>query len=848
MLKGKNFIILLFLFVGLYSTNLFSQSTQRKPSQNKLSSVIGRVIDEDSKEALLYVNVVLLNPKDSSLVSGGTTDEEGRFSFQSKSGNFIMRLTYMGYKTLYRKLEVKTPNVDLGDIGMKNSATSLGAVQVTAQRSMVEYKLDKRVINVDQNIVVAGGDATDVLQTLPSVSVDEDGNVTFRGNSNVKVLVDGKPSELLGSDLASVLQQIPASTIESVEEITNPSAKYDPEGMSGIINIKLKEKGNRGFNGNFSVSAGSATQKLLPRSNASVALNYSTKKFAIYGQGNVRYRNRSNNSSSIKTLFSHDTSIFSNIIYSKRGGENQSISGGIKVGADWYINKQNTITLSYGGNLNGSLSDYDWIDNKDLWLQNSPKSVTEKDTGGRNGQFHNINLNYTKLFDRKGQELTLDATYNIGNFSSWEKQTMDYDFIADTRKKDESSSSFNRAVATLNYVHPFSEKAQLEAGYNLNYSFGKSFQDYFLDGNSERNEDMSYTYENTEQIHAIYATFGYNFNEALSAQAGLRGELFKSNGTQTMINKTPKSFDQTYRSLYPTLHLSYKLTKIQSMQLSYSRRVNRPRGFELLPTVDLSNPESIRLGNPNLKPEYTDAYELGYSIILPKTTIFASAYYRQTNDRISWFNFLWNRENAINYGFDWALSIAGDQIDLGKLAMTSMNITKSYNYGLEIIIDQHITNWWELNLSGNLFGNYTDGSALGASEVNSFNWDLKLTSTMKLKNDWNIQLSGQYQAPRTTIQGDSKAMYFADIAIRKSILNKKGSLALRFSDIFNTRKRANRTLTEDYFNYNIRKPYSQSFIITFSYRFGETNHQQEAKKRKQPNNESSIMENGEYEE
>jgi outer membrane cobalamin receptor len=258
----------------------------------------------------------------------------------------------------------------------------------------------------------------------------------------------------------------------------------------------------------------------------------------------------------------------------------------------------------------------------------------------------------------------------------------------------------------------------------------------------------------------------------------------------------------------------------------------------------LSNPEQIRLGNPNLDPEYTDAYEIGYSIIFPKTTIFSSVYYRQTNDRITWFNFLWNTANATNYGFDWALDIAGDEVDKGKLAMTSMNITKSYNYGLELIIDQEITKWWKVNVSGNLFGNYTDGSALGASEVKTFNWDMKLTSTMTLPKDWNIQLSGQYQAPRTTIQGSSESQYFFDIALRKSLWEKRGSLSLRFSDIFNTRRSINRTLTEDYFNYSYRKPYSQNITLTFTYRFGQAERKQEKRRPDESHQDNSIIEQG----
>ncbi|MDR1846922.1 MAG: TonB-dependent receptor [Bacteroidales bacterium] len=833
--------MLLLVSIILFSNSVMSQRQANAIEKGK-ATLTGKISDSNTEEYLLYVNVLILNPKDSSMITGAATDINGVFNLTCSYGNYLIKYSYIGYKDVIQDISINKTSINLGEIKMENKATNLGTVAVTAQKSMVEYKLDKRVINIDQNIVTAGGDATDVLQTLPSVSVDEDGTVTLRGNSNVKVLVDGKPSELLGNDLNTVLQQIPASSIESVEEITNPSAKYDPEGMSGIINIKLKEKGNRGLNGNVSVSGGSALQKFIPRSNMSASLNYSTKKYALFAQVDGRYDIRSNRSDALKFLFSNNDSLFSNIIRSKRNSERSNLGGGIKIGGDWYIDNKNTLTFTYGGHMHTSLKDRTEIDNTDLFQANSSRSVFETDEGNSGGQFHNFAINYTRKFNKKDQELTLDANYNIGNFHRENNQVMDYTYATDNEKKDEGNSDFNRAVVVLNYVHPFSDKARLETGYNLNWSKGSSSQDYFLNGSTTRDDGMSYTYENDEQIHAIYATFGYTFNSKLSAQAGLRGELFRSNGTKTMTNLSPDPFKQSYESLYPTLHLSYAFSETQSAQISYSRRVNRPRGFDLLPTVDLSNPEQIRLGNPNLKPEYTDAYEIGYSIIFPKTTIFSSVYYRQTNDRINWFNFLWTEENARRLGFDWALDIAGDQVDEGKLAMTSLNISKSYNYGLELIIDQQITKWWKINASGNLFGNYTQGSSLGANDVKSLNWDIKVTSTMTLTNDWNIQLSGQYQAPRTTIQGRSEAMYFADLAVRKSLWNKKGSINLRFSDIFNTRRRSSYTITDDYYNYSYSKPYSQSIILSLSYRFGDTQKQQQKRRDNTQNQDNSIIE------
>ena len=359
----------------------------------------------------------------------------------------------------------------------------------------------------------------------------------------------------------------------------------------------------------------------------------------------------------------------------------------------------------------------------------------------------------------------------------------------------------------------------MEVGYNLNYSNRYSIYDYYLGGSEVRNDDMSYEFYNTEYINAIYATVGYSYGK-LSGQIGLRGEITSLNGRKEMLGKENDSINKQYTSPFPTVHLSYQITDMQSAQLSYSRRINRPNMWTMMPNVDLSNPEHIRFGNPNIDPEYTDAVELGYSIILPTTTIFTSAYYRQTNNRISWFNFLWTEENARKYGFEWVLDVAGDEVDKGKLAMTSLNIDKSVNYGLELIIDQQITKWWKVNISANLFGNYTDATIINDKEIKSFNWDAKLNSTMNLPHEWTIQTSAMYFAASKTIQGERAARFFSDIAIKKNI-NKKITLSLRYADIFRTAGHRSNTITDDYFSIRNGKPYRQSLTLNFSYRFGD---------------------------
>ena len=793
--------------------------------------VSGHVIDASSEEVLPFVNVTLLSVKDSTLIDGTVTDEKGNFTIKGvkANGSFILRLSFIGYKDVYKDIKLKGKPLNVGTLAMNTNAEVLSGVEIVAERQMMEYKLDKRVINVEKNLVSAGGSASDVLENVPSVSVDEDGAVSLRGNSNVKVLIDGKPSELLGNDLATVLSQIPASTIANIEVITNPSAKYDPEGMSGIINIKVKEKGNKGLSGNINLTGGSAIEKFFPRTNGSAGISYSTKKWGFSASVDGRFNERGRRSDNMKLLFNQAKDGYDAWMRSKQTGNSTNLSGGGKIGFDWYINDKTSLTLSYNGRVHGDPTDDAIIANENLLDQRygidsslySARSLDQITSGNSNGNFNTFSLNFTKQFDNPEQELMIDANWNMGNFYRESTQILDYwnPTMPNYEKRDVSESDNKRAVVNINYSHPFSKTLKMEVGYNLNYSNRYSIYDYYLNGSDVRNDDMSYEFYNTEYINAVYATVGYSYGK-LSGQLGLRGEITNLNGRKEMLGKENDSINKQYISPFPTVHLSYQITDMQSAQLSYSRRINRPNMWTMMPNVDLSNPEHIRFGNPNIDPEYTDAVELGYSIILPKTTIFTSAYYRQTNNRISWFNFLWTEENARKYGFDWVLDIAGDEVDKGKLAQTSLNIEKSVNYGLELIIDQQITKWWKVNISANLFGNYTDATIINDKEIKSFNWDAKLNSTMNLPGEWTIQTSAMYFAASKTIQGERAARFFSDIAIKKNI-NKKITLSLRYADIFRTAGHNSTTITDDYISFRRGRPYRQSLTLNFSYRFGD---------------------------
>lgn len=834
---NKKILLLITIIVMSINQNLYSQT--KYPSKTNKSTIVGKITDTKTNEIMQYVSVAILRSKDSTLINGSITNEKGAFSIPNISyGKYILKCSFIGYKDTFKNIVVNNIKTDVGEIKISESSSNLQAVNITADRQMMEYKLDKRVINVDKNIVATGGNAGDVLDQVPSVQVDDEGNLTLRGNSNVTLLIDGKPSTLYGSDVPSVLSQIPASSIETIEVITNPSAKYNPEGMSGIINIKLKEKGNRGLNGNVNLTAGTALKKYMPKDNFSASLNYSNKKFALTGSVDGRYDERGRKYDNFKFTNGSNNSL-SSVVRSQREGNSTGYGMGLQLGADYYINKLNTISLSFNSHLHRNPDDDGTVTNTDLFNKYSYRTNKDITNGDNTGNFNNIGLTYDKKFKgNSDQEFYANVTWNWGHFKNNDNETLDYfnDSIADYYKDNKNNSHFNHLVADIHYVQPFSKTTKLEVGYNLEYDVSNDSYDYYLNHNPYVDTATSYDFHRDGQIHALYATFGFQLGEKLSTQLGLRGEIVTNNFSKELLTNVNTDFTKNYNSLYPTIHISYQLTKNQAFQLSYSRRVRRPDPWTMMPNIDLTNPEYVRFGNPNIDPEYTNAYELGYSLMIKKATIYSSLYYRATSNEMSRFEFLWNQENCNAYGFGWAWDIAGGESNSGRTAQTYVNLAHCYNYGLELIIDYQLFPWWKANISSNFFGQEEDGTDLNYSKVKSFNWNSKLSSTMTLPKEWTIQLSGQYYAPTKNIQGHNDARYFADIAIKKNILDKQGTISLNFRDIFDTKRSDGYTYSNEYISFNHRKPYSQSVSISFSYRFGQTANMKKKMKQQQDSN------------
>lgn len=786
---------IVFLILVLLACNVYAQQ----------GTVRGRVTDARSGENVEYATVVLLNPQDSSLKAGTVTDGGGHFRIEAPYGRYLLRITFVGYEPQYHKnvlvLNAEHSTQNLGKMAINPTSTMMEAVEVVAERSMVEYQLDKRVVNVDKNIVAGGGTATDVLEQVPSVAIDNDGNVTLRGSGNVKVLVNGRPSELLASDLSTLLEQIPASTVENVEVITNPSAKYDPEGMSGIINIKLKDRtaGALGLNGVVNVNVGApmpfmvpdSLPSFIPTAMGNISLNYTTERYNIFfnADGGLRQRG-SKGVSDIEYLDANAIPISHNAI--EQYGLNPNRMGSIKVGGEYYFDDQNSLLLSYQlrGGIRSRNSD---IYATDLLYNDSLHYYQDAHSDNANMN-HSFNLLYTKKFDRKDEELTFDATFSTRQVHGDGLQEQTYsNFAANMdgyyQRISETENHHQALNIKVNYLRPFDSGWKLETGYEGRMDWPDQRADYtrisydgtgLLDTVYDLLSSTHFNYR--QQVHAVYATFGGNLTENLSLQGGLRGEFASIYG-KDINHPTTKPVDKTYWQPYPTLHLSYKITEMQSAQISYSRRVHRPHMWDLNPYMDIREDNQMSFGNPNLDPEYTNAFELSYNLGVNKVNLFTSLYYRQTNNMITRYGFTWCADSVARYAW-W--EPYNSQYD-GYRASTSFNLSTGYNYGMEFIVDWQIFQWWKINVSVNLYQSYIEGDTLlNGQSASSFQASGKFSSFMSLPKDWTIQLSGQYWAPWLDLQTKMDSGYWVDLAVKKDVFNKRGTINLRVNDVFCT--------------------------------------------------------------
>ena len=782
--------------------NLSVLAQQNGQNQGSFEGVVkGKVIDATTSQPIDYANITLYNPKDSSVVTGGISNETGNFSISiARPGRFYAKVSYIGYKTHLIRSVIVTPvksTIDLGTISITPKAVDLNTVVVKGEKDMVVTNLDKQVINVDKDLASSGGTALDVMQNIPALTVDINGNISLRGNSNVTILIDGKPSGLAGLNSSDVLTSIPASSIKAVELVTNPSAKYDPDGTAGIINIVLKKQTNLGFNGIFNVNGGTG-DKYTGAAN----LNYRTGVVNFFGNFVGRmyndtyegYSNRTDNN--IKNNTPYNSSIDQNFSQ----GEARNFTG-INIGADYLLNDFNTLTFSYNyrqffapsdGLTNSNTINYNDNDLTDyLAISTNAMRLIHSNT---------YTTDYKKEFDTPDQVLTADVIYSKNTLVSDQTTNNMYYFEADSlgipaTLIDNNSHNFNNEwTIQSNYVNPLGNNNRFEAGFKsyfrhmgMDYNFNN-----FIDDNWVNNPDRSNNFDYKEQIHAIYGIYtGETGN--LKYQAGVRAEYATTNST---LFNTNYNFSDTYRNLYPSAYIAYDFTPLEELKIDYSRRVDRPNPWQLNPFPNYSDSLNLTSGNPDLQPQYTNSYEFGYSTVLFDFNLTPSIFYKKTDAMITQINTL-----------------------IGNGVTESMweNIDNEQNYGGEFIANGNLFLWWKLNGNISYFRrDISDAYRVAGISDHSESWTARVNSTWMLSKTFGFQISSSYNSKAVTAQGTSNALYFTDIAI-KNDFTKDLSATLRVSDIFDTRKYAGETIGNEFISYNQGQRTSRVLYLGFTY-------------------------------
>ncbi|MFL5764719.1 MAG: TonB-dependent receptor domain-containing protein [Bacteroidia bacterium] len=798
----KRILFLLFLLPAfLYAQNRpYAQGGGDMPSIGKIKGII---LDNKSGAPVEFATVALYKIRDSSLTTGVVAGEKGDFSMQELPfGRYFMKINFIGYKQLIIDtitIRPRAPEVNLGMIKLKTSAEELGTVEVTSEKSTLQLAIDKKVFNVEKNIVSEGGSATDVLQSIPSVAVDIDGNISLRGSGNVTVLVDGKPSGITGSSRAAILQQIPASSIESIELITNPSAKYDPDGMSGIINIVTKKNKLSGFNGSVSVGAGTGDKY-----NAAANISYRNSKINVYANYGFRSNNRTGSGFSYRHNIFADTNYYLN---QESHQLNKNSSHNLKAGIDYYINDKNTIGASVLYNLGTEASNaYSTYTENDESNAQAAHYMRDETSGNLNTSI-DYNLNYRKTFAKPKQELTFDATYSTA-MSDEEEDYLEHDYRLKYASKNafplkqNTTTKGANGVTTiqLDYTQPLKKQMTWELGAksimrNINSDFKSESFNYTL-SDFRPDTSLNNNFQYSENIYAAYSTLSGNIKK-FGYQLGLRAEQAM---TESYLVTTDTKYHKDYFSLFPSVHLSQKLKKDQEAQLSYSRRINRPNTRSLNPFVDYGDPYNLRYGNPYLKPEYIDSYELAYIKYWEKAVLTGTAYYR------------------ITHGIIQRIKTLGDS----TVSITSfVNLNSSTSYGFELIAKNDLTKWWNTTLSANIFETKIDGENVDADlQNNNFSYIFKLMSNMRIWKNMDIQFTANYMGPTATAQGEVKPIFSMDLGLKKEIF-RNATLSLNVTDLTNARKMYITASGANFTTEMERRRESRIATLTFSYRFGK---------------------------
>jgi len=802
----KYIVALLFLItaynVSGQATPPIATSSVTLPSASAIPAiknlvVKGKIIEAETSTPMGYANVAIFAAADSSVAGGIMTADNGSFEIKNLApGKYYLSVNFIGFakKTIPLQITATKTVTDLGTIKMQTTDQKIDEVEVVAEKQRVEFKIDRRVVNVSQNIVSTGGTAVEVLENTPSVQTDFEGNVTLRGSSNFTVLIDGRPSVIKGSD---ALRQLPAAGIDKIEIITNPSAKYDPDGDSGIINVVMKKNQKDSFSGLVNLTAGFGDKY---RGDAN--LSYRTKKWTFLAGADFSDMTNEGSRDMLQKITSGDT-----ITTRETLGDGSMIHNGhnIKGGIDYALSSATSIGVlaTVGAMGHGNINTGYQTTSYNLGLPST--YLFQDNSANRGSDYWSSDLNFIHRFNNKGHELqglyhfekengsdtdnqiyyATDASWNALSSEPYKSRSGEYSDQTDNRIK-------------LDYIYPINEKDKLEAGYQGRWEKSNEdfvFEEYNYDNNNwENNSKYSSVVDFSQNIQALYGTFSHS-NEKFSYQLGLRTEYSNRN---LYSQRGDKNYKLDLLDWFPTIHLSQKFKKDYELQGSYSRRLNRPGGFMLEPFPSIMDPYNIRIGNPNLTPEYTGSYEMTLLKRIKASFISLEAYYRHTTDLMTRIQTL--GEDGIMYH-------------------TMDNLNDDYSLGSELMINYEFKPGIRLVASGTLYNYWLKGDVLGESvDQQSTNFDGKLNFDVKLAKNTRMQIMGIYRGPTVSAQGQRDGMFFSNASVKQEFWKNKMSATLQVQDIFGTMKFSGTSSGPNFENQFKFKRESQIVQLTLSYK------------------------------
>ena len=819
----KLFPLLLLLFT---LQSAISQRPEGGPGNGRSPvTITGTVLDEENNQPLEYATLVLQSVDNPEKVTGGITDINGKFSVEASPGRYNARIEYISYKTKELPNQNFTKSTDLGTIKLALDVAQLNEVELVGERTTVEVRLDKKVYNVGKDLTNSGATISDALDNIPSVTVDVDGAIALRGNGNVRILINGRPSALAGFGSTDALRQLPADAIEKVEVITSPSARYDAEGTAGILNIVLKKEKTRGFNGTINTTVGYPDAfSITPN------LNLRTENFNIFTTIGYRYNKGPGNGFFDNTYFN---GVFDRIIEDRDINRNNS-GFNANLGIEYFLTEKSSLTLSGFGRLNDGEDVTD--NNTTRFIGTTIDSRTlRREVEIEDEKSYQLALNYNNNFNDEGHKLTADFQYSfdeeIKPIQIVENETFPNNNILDAQNIDQIELQ-NEVLIQVDYVLPMGE-AQFEAGYRGN--FEENDNDFALEqrnpdsGIFEPRPELTNRFVFNQKVNALYTQYGNKYGK-FSFLAGLRLENTQLKGQVTGVDveslqeilgsEIDLDFNKNYLGLFPTINLIYELAENENISLGYNRRINRPRGFFINPFPSFSSRTNVFQGNPDLDPAFANAYDIGYLKRWDKLTLTSSVYYqKETNS------------------FERIQEETGELTTDGIAIIRSLPINLSTNerVGGEVGILYNPFKWWRLNGSFNFFqfnsSGFFNGVDFGAKNTS---WFSRFSSKVTLPGKIDWQTNAFYRGPTNNAQTENKGIFSLNLAFSKDILKDNGTIALNVSDLLNSRKRMSFTQTPTFtsdseFQWRVRQ-----FNLSFVYRIN----QQKQRERRQQRDDS----------